>query len=167
MPGSRKFTSNLHEISLWICVKTSESCLENSSDFKYCFGLEEEATVERSWPIFAVLAFASRNCSVTPEVEGHSSRGISRVHPPWTLSALCYVGNYRMGILNTQQGEVCMVAPPCWMFIIIFHSIDSHWIIQRVMIFKSWPTPQKLCIVNHQGWSSLLHLFKLRRPFFS
>ena len=64
---------NLHEISHWICVKTSESYLENSSDFKYCFGLEVEATVEPSWPIFAILAFASCNCSVTPEVEGHSS----------------------------------------------------------------------------------------------
>ena len=53
----------------------------------------------------------------------------------------------------------------CWMFMNFFHSIDSHWIIQRVMIFKSWPIPHKLCIVNHQGWSSLLHLFKLRRWF--
>ena len=65
--------SNLHETSHWICVKRSESYLENSSDFKYCFGLEVEATVEPSWPIFAALAFASRNCSVAPEVEGHSS----------------------------------------------------------------------------------------------
>ena len=46
MPGSRKFTTNLHEISHWICVKTSGSCLENSSDFKHCFGLEVGATVE-------------------------------------------------------------------------------------------------------------------------
>ena len=36
----------------------------------------------------------------------------SRVHPPWTLSGLCYDGKHRMGILNTRQGEVCMVAPP-------------------------------------------------------
>ena len=44
-----------------------------------------------------------------------------------------------------------------------FQSIDSHWILQRVMIFQSWPIPHKLCIVNHQGWSSLLLLFKLKR----
>ena len=29
-----------------ICVITSGSCLENSSDFKHCFGVEVEATVE-------------------------------------------------------------------------------------------------------------------------
>ena len=34
------------------------------------------------------------------------------------------------------------------------------------MIFKSWPIPRKLCIVNYQGWSSLLHLFKPNRYFF-
>ena len=84
MPSSRKFTSNLHEMSHLLCVKTSGSCLENSSDFKCCFGLEVEATVEPSWPIFAVLLaiarswspysiFVSRNCSITPEVEGHFS----------------------------------------------------------------------------------------------
>ena len=44
-----------------------------------------------------------------------------------------------------------------------FISIDTHWILQRVMIFKSWPIPHKLCIVDYQGWSSLLHLFKLNR----
>ena len=60
---------NLHEISHWICVKTSESYLENSGDFKYCFGLEVEATVEPSWPIFAVLAFASRNNCVMQMLE--------------------------------------------------------------------------------------------------
>ena len=46
MPGSRKFTSNLHEISHLICVITSGSCLENSSDFKHSFGLDIEATVK-------------------------------------------------------------------------------------------------------------------------
>ena len=46
-------------------------------------------------------------------------------------------------------------------------SLDSHWIIQDIMIFRSWPLPRKLCIVNHQGWSSLLYLFKLKRWFFS
>ena len=29
-----------------LCVKTPGSCLENSSDFKHCFGLEVEAAVE-------------------------------------------------------------------------------------------------------------------------
>ena len=42
-------------------------------------------------------------------------------------------------------------------------SLDSHWILQDIMIFRSWPIPHKLCIVNHQGWSSLLHLFKPKR----
>ena len=55
---------------------------------------------------------------------------------------------------------------PCWMFISSFYSLDSHWIIQDVVIFQSWPIPHKLCIVNHQGWSSLLHLFKPKRWFF-
>ena len=44
MSGSRKFTSNLYELSYLICVKTSGRCLENSSDFKHCFRLEVEAT---------------------------------------------------------------------------------------------------------------------------
>ena len=38
MPGSWKFMSSLHEISYLISVKTSGSCLENSSDFKHSFG---------------------------------------------------------------------------------------------------------------------------------
>ena len=46
MPGSQKFTSNLHEISHLICVITSGRCLEKSSDFKHCFGLDIGATVE-------------------------------------------------------------------------------------------------------------------------
>ena len=138
-----------------------------------------------------------------------------------------------MGILNTRQGEVCMVAPPLldvhvhfffsfqiliecqtmrslksvqtlfrlsskkdqrtlFVQIIIFSirnpldhwpcndfsrlahpsstmyrsSLDSHCIIQDVMIFRSWPIPHKLCIVNHQGWSSFLHQFKLKPRFF-
>ena len=44
---------------------------------QHYFGLEVEATVEpghreKSSPVKSV-ALASRNCSVTPEVEGHSS----------------------------------------------------------------------------------------------
>ena len=46
VPGSQKFTSNLHEISHLICVITSGSCLEKSSNFKHCFGHDIEATVE-------------------------------------------------------------------------------------------------------------------------
>ena len=33
-------------------------------------------------------------------------------HPPWTLLGMSYFRKHRMGILNTRQGEVCMVAPP-------------------------------------------------------
>ena len=48
----------------------------------------------------------------------------SRVHPPWTLSGLCYDGQHSMGILNTRQGEVCMVAPPLLdVHSYFFHSI--------------------------------------------
>ena len=50
----------------------------------------------------------------------------------------------------------------CSVFIYLF-PLDSHQILENVMIFRSWPLPHKLCIVNHQGWSSLLHLFKLKR----
>ena len=57
-----------------------------------------------------------------------------------------------------------MVAPPLLAgpFIIF---IDSRWIIERIMIFRSWPLPGKLCVVNHQGWSSLIHLFNPKRFF--
>ena len=36
----------------------------------------------------------------------------SRIRPPWTLLGLSHIRKRGMGILNTQQGEVCMVAPP-------------------------------------------------------
>ena len=36
----------------------------------------------------------------------------ARVRTPWTLSRLCHDGKPGLGILNTRQGEVCMVAPP-------------------------------------------------------
>ena len=118
----------------------------------------------------------------------------ARGRPPWTLLGMPHFRKRGMGILNTRQGEVCMVAPPlldvhfsfffirilldhwpCNDFSRLAHPsstlyrslLDSHWIIQDIMIFRSWPIPHKLCIVNHQGWSSLLHLFKLKRWFFS
>ena len=54
-----------------------------------------------------------------------------------------------------------MVAPPLLdVHDYVFNPLDSHGILQRVMIFQSWPIPHKLCMVNHLGWSSLLHLFK-------
>ena len=88
-------------------------------------------------------------------------------HPPWTLLGMSYFRKHRMGILNTRQGEVCMVAPPLLDVQSSFYFLlDSHWILQDIMIFRSWPIPHKLCIVNHQGWSSLLYLFKLQRWFF-
>ena len=90
----------------------------------------------------------------------------SRVRPPWTLLGMPHIRKRRVGILNTRQGQVCMVAPPLLDVHSYFIQLDSHWILQDVMIFRSWPIPHKLCIVNHQGWSSLLHLFKLRRWFF-
>ena len=36
----------------------------------------------------------------------------SRVRSPWTLLGLPHIRKRRVGILNTRQGEVCMVAPP-------------------------------------------------------
>ena len=73
MPGSQKFTSILHEISHLICVITSGSCLEKSSDFKHCFGPDIEATVEPGHRVKSLLVstlqiFASRNRSATPEI---------------------------------------------------------------------------------------------------
>ena len=116
----------------------------------------------------------------------------ARGRPPWTLLGMPHLRKRGMGILSTRQGEVCMVAPPlldvqtktliffirmsldywpCNDFSRLAHPsstlycslLDSHWIIQDVMIFQSWPIPHKLCIVNHQGWSSFLHQFKLKR----
>ena len=72
-----------------------------------------------------------------------------------------------MGILNTRQGEVCMVAPSLLdVHSYFFIELDSHWIIQRVMIFQSWPIPHKLCIVNYQGWSSLLQIVQTETLIF-
>ena len=45
MPGSRDFTSNLHELTHSICVITSGSCLETQA-ISNSFGLEVEATVD-------------------------------------------------------------------------------------------------------------------------
>ena len=44
----------------------------------------------------------------------------SREHPPWTLLGMSHLRKRRMGILNTRQGEVCMVAPPLL-------DVHSHW----------------------------------------
>ena len=192
-----------------------------------------------SYEPFISLPFFSHYPDDEPSHEGHpkfdrniifrvqtmSDLHSSCVHPPWTLSRLWHPRQYRMGFLNTWQGEVCMVAPPLldghsifsflslpsfshypgdkpihrtqtksnWKIVFrlqkmlaqftpyhgtlwtlsglchykqyamvtsLFQSLDSHWILERVMIFRSWPIPHKLCIVNHRGWSSLLHLFK-------
>ena len=90
----------------------------------------------------------------------------ARIRSPWTLLGLPHLRKRWVGILNTRQGEVCMVAPPLLDVHSYFIQLDSHWILQDVMIFRSWPLPHKLCIVNHQGWSSLLHLFKLKHWIF-
>ena len=46
-----------------------------------------------------------------------------RIHPPWTLLGLCHIRKHGMGILNTRQGEVCMVAPPL---------LDVHFLIYSI-----------------------------------
>ena len=48
------------------------------------------------------------------------------VRPPWTLLGLPYLRKRGMGILNTRQGEVCMVAPPLLDVHSYFFSLDSH-----------------------------------------
>ena len=90
----------------------------------------------------------------------------ARVRPPWTLLGLSHIRKHGWEFWTPGRGRSAWWRHPCWMFIHIFFSLDSHWILESVMIFQSWPIPHKLCIVNHQGWSSLLHLFKLKRWFF-
>ena len=93
------------------------------------------------------------------------SRHVNTLHEPcWGCHILESTG---WEFWTPGRGRSAWWRHPCWMFILIFFiELDSHWIIQRVMIFQSWPIPHKLCIVNHQGWSSLLYLFKLKRWFF-
>ena len=93
------------------------------------------------------------------------SRHVNTLHEPcWGCHILESTG---WEFWTPGRGRSAWWRHPCWMFMIIFFiQLDSHWIIQRVMIFKSWPIPHKLCIVNYQGWSSLLHLFKPNRYFF-
>ena len=92
-------------------------------------------------------------------------RHVSTLHEPCRGCAI--MNSMGWEFWTPGRGRSAWWRHPCWMFILIFFiELDSHWIIQRVMIFQSWPIPHKLCIVNYQGWSSLLHLFKLRRWFF-
>ena len=59
-------------------------------------------------------------------------------------------------IIDEEEGLHGGATPASWSFYFFFISIDSHWIIDHVMIFQSWPLPGKLTIVNYHGWSSLL-----------
>ena len=89
-------------------------------------------------------------------------RHVSTLHEPCRGCAM--MESIGWEFWTPGRGRSAWWRHPCWMFLLIFFiQLDSHWIIQRVMIFKSWPIPHKLCIVNHQGWSSLLHLFKPNR----
>ena len=88
-------------------------------------------------------------------------------HGLWTLWGLWLFQQYGIWIryFVNQEGGGCMVAPPLLLRIftpknVFFCSTDSHWILERVIIFQGWPIPGKLTIVNHHGWSSLLHLFR-------
>ena len=87
-------------------------------------------------------------------------RHVSTLHEPCRGCAM--MESIGWEFWTPGRGRSAWWRHPCWMFI----QLDSHWIIQRVMIFKSWSIPHKLCIVNYQGWSSLLHLFKPNRYFF-
>ena len=88
-------------------------------------------------------------------------RHVSTLHEPCRGCAILESMGWEFW--TPGRGRSAWWRHPCWMFISHFIQLDSHWIIQDVMIFQSWPIPHKLCVVNHQGWSSLLHLFKLRR----
>ena len=92
------------------------------------------------------------------------SRHVNTLHEPcWGCHILESAG---WEFWTPGRGRSAWWRHPCWMFNLIFFSLDSHRILENVMIFRSWPLPHKLCIVNHQGWSSLLHLFQLNRWFF-
>ena len=92
-------------------------------------------------------------------------RHVSTLHEPCRGCAM--MESIGWEFWTPGRGRSAWWRHPCWMFLLIFFiQLDSHWIIQRVMIFKSWPIPHKLCFVNYQGWSSLLHLFKPNRYFF-
>ena len=59
----------------------------------------------------------------------------SRVRPPWTLLGLSHIRKRRVGILNTRQGEVCMVAPP---LLDVQSSLVCHWFLDvqtKTLIF--------------------------------
>ena len=56
---------------------------------------------------------------------------------------------------NTKKGEVAWWRHP---FLVVFSlqkyvfcSTESHWMIERVMIFQGWPISGKLTIINHHG----------------
>ena len=92
-------------------------------------------------------------------------RHVSTLHEPCRGCAI--MESIGWEFWTPGRGRSAWWRHPCWMFLLIFFiQLDSHWIIQRVMIFKSWPIPHKLCIVNYQRWFSLLHLFKPNRYFF-
>ena len=58
----------------------------------------------------------------------------SREHPPWTLLGMSHLRKHRMGILNTHQGGVCMVAPPLLDVHSYFFSLDSHQNLDNVTL---------------------------------
>ena len=75
-------------------------------------------------------------------------RHVSTLHEPCRGCAI--MNSMGWEFWTPGRGRSAWWRHPCWMFLLIFFiQLDSHWIIQRVMIFKSWPIPHKLCIVNH------------------
>ena len=88
-------------------------------------------------------------------------------HGLWTLWGVWIFQQYIFWVryLVNQEGGGCMVATRRLGRIFstqryIFCSTDSHWMIERVMIFQGWPIPGKRTIGNHYGWVNLLHLFR-------
>ena len=88
-------------------------------------------------------------------------------HALWNMWGLRLLGQYRFRVryfVTPRRGRLDGGATPYWSSFhtqnMFFPSIDTHWILERVMIFQGWPIPGKLTIVNHHGWTSLLRIFR-------
>ena len=101
--------SNLHKILHLICVKTSGNWLENSSDFKHCFGFEVEATVE---PGHRVKSLSFKNLQVLTHsltrawLDWFSCREISTKRVVQTSPYICWHKSHAI----PKEGFFCILA---------------------------------------------------------
>ena len=118
MPYSLCSTS--HSILQWHCFLDTHVHLKNSR----CFSFQ---ILVLSYELFTSLAFFSHypgdnqshkvylqlsDETIILRLQSLLDLFTSCVRPPWTLLGLPHLRKRGMGILNTRQGEVCMVAPP-------------------------------------------------------